>query len=454
MALSLLFGLATLQAAEAAPEINTIDELWAGYDPRAQALEIDVIKQVDEEGLRLETLYFTGEVFEGEKTRVFGYYGRPARPEGKLPGILHIHGGGQTANLAWVRYWAQRGYCALSFDFCGDTNLPTLGPEYRREHFTRWGKVQADMMKIGGRQMEPTPRHNAWFHWTMAARRGLTLLESQPHVDADRLGIFGISVGGTLTWIVAGVDPRVKVAAPIYGCGWESYPEFPPQPAAPVDRPTQLWRALIAPETHAPRITCPVLFFNATCDFHGRMDLAYETLDRLPAATERRQVFTPNYDHHIEPAEAYSLPLWMSAHLKGTPANWPATPRIEIAGSDPMPLVRVASVNPGEVERVDVYYALNNDWPMTRFWRSIAAERGADGVFTAAAPVLGADDTIYAFANVTYRSTIRISSRLLKQPVKELIGVRPTLVRTALVDTMETSADWCWVPAYTDPNQG
>ena len=55
-------------------------------------------------------------------------------------------------------------------------------------------------------------------------------------MDRDRLGIFGVSVGGTLTWIVAGVDARVKAAAPIYGCGWESYYEYPPQPDAPVDR--------------------------------------------------------------------------------------------------------------------------------------------------------------------------------------------------------------------------
>jgi len=435
--------------------IQTIDDLWAGYDPRTLALDVDVIKQVDEPGVRLETIYFTGEVFEGEKTRIFGYYGRPARPEGKLPAILHIHGGGQTANLGWVKYWAERGYCALSFDFCGDTNLPTLGPDYRREHFTKWGKVPADMMKVsGGRQMEPTPRYNPWYHWTMAARRGLTFLESQPHVDADRLGIFGISVGGTLTWIVAGVDPRVKVAAPIYGCGWESYPEFPPQLDLAVDRPTQLWRALIAPEAHSPRISCPVLFFNATDDFHGKMDLAYETLDRLPAAAQRGQVFTANYDHHIEPAEAHSLPLWMSAHLKGTPAVWPATAQIEIAGADPMPLVRVAPADADQVERVDVYYALNNDWPMSRFWRSAVAERGADGVFTAATPFLTADDVIYAFANVTYRSTIRLSTRLLKQPVKELAGTRPTLVRTSMIDAMDNADAWCWVPAYTDPNQG
>lgn len=435
--------------------IHTIDELWAGFDPHVLPLEIEAIKQQDEADVHLKTIYFTGEMFEGEKTRIFGYYGRPLRSEGKLPGILHIHGGGQTANLDWARFWAKRGYCALSFDFCGDTNLPNLGPEYRREHFTRWAKVPADMMKVGGgRQMEPTPRHNPWFHWTMAARRGLTLLESRPEVDEKRLGIFGISVGGTLTWIVAGVDSRVQAAAPIYGCGWESYHEFPPRLAAPVDVSTQLWRTLIAPEAHASRIRCPVLFFSATDDFHGKLDLAYETLDLLPKGVVRGQVLTANYDHHIEPIEAKSLPLWMDCQLKGSPESWPATPRIELSVADETPVVRVTPVEASQVKCVDIVYALNNDWPMTRFWRRATAQQGEDGTYVAATPVVSGDDTIYALANVTYRSAIRISSRLVKCSVTELPGARPSLSSSAMIDTMDTATDWNWEPAYTDPKEG
>jgi cephalosporin-C deacetylase-like acetyl esterase len=205
--------------------------------------------------LHLETVYFNGEEFEGSTVRIFGHFGRPKTVEGKVPAVLHIHGGGQTATLDWPRFWAARGYACLSFDFCGDTNLPELGPGYRREHFTKWVNIPANMMKVsGGLSMSPSPRHNPWYHWMLACRRGLTFLESRPEVDADRLGIFGISVGGTLTWGVASVDSRVKAAVPIYGCGWEFYP-YPPDTNAPAEENLRLWRALIAPETHAPRIS-------------------------------------------------------------------------------------------------------------------------------------------------------------------------------------------------------
>src|SRR5262245_5191467 len=362
--------LSTTTAAEAGPPakqptITTIEALWAGFDPRALPLDVEVVKAWAEGDVRLETVYFTGEVFDGEKARIFGHFGRPKAAGGKVPGVLHVHGGGQTANLEWPRFWAKRGYACLSFDFCGDTNLPKLGPGYRRERYTLWGKVPADMMKVGGGlSMKPTPRHNPWYHWTLAARRGLTFLETRPGVDAGKLGVFGVSVGGTLTWGIAALDPRVKAAAPIYGCGWEFYP-YPPDLKAPVGDELRLWRKLIAPEANAANIKCPILLLSATNDFHGRMDLAFRTLELVPAAV-KGQVFTPNYDHHVGPAEARSLPLFMDVHLKGTGGPWPATPRIDIEERGGVPVMRVTPASPDEVERADLYYCLNNDWPTTR----------------------------------------------------------------------------------------
>ncbi len=432
------------------PAIDSIDALWAGFDPRATPLEVEVIKAWDEEGVHLEMLYFTGEIFEGEKTRVFAYLGRPKAASDKLPGVLHIHGGGQTANLDWARFWGKRDYVCVSFDFCGNTNQPHLGPEYRRERYTLWGKVPADMVLVGGgTKMLPTLRHNPWYHWALTARRGLTMLEAQPDVNPGRLGIFGVSVGGTLCWTVAGVDPRVKAAVPIYGCGWEFYP-YPPDLDAPAPDELKLWRKLIAPEAHAGRIACPLLFLSGTNDGHGKMDLAYRTLDGLVSPI-RRQLFTPNYDHHVEPAEAASLPLWMDTHLKER-GSWPKTPRLAfIAGT--VPTVQVVPDRPDDVERVEIFYCLNSDWPMARFWRKAVEVRRVENQFVGQTPFLAKTDRLLAFANVVYRSGHRVSSRLEQQDVAELSSVEPTLSRQTLIDDMETSADWNWVPAYTDPNR-
>ena len=49
------------------------------------------------------------------------------------------------------------------------------------------------------------------------ARRGLDYLALRPDVDPTRLGVSGISLGGVLSGVVAGVDPRVKVILTLVG---------------------------------------------------------------------------------------------------------------------------------------------------------------------------------------------------------------------------------------------
>ena len=58
------------------------------------------------------------------------------------------------------------------------------------------------------------------YHAVAAVIRGHSLLASLEGVDPNRTGVTGISWGGYLTCIVAGVDDRFKVAVPVYGCGF------------------------------------------------------------------------------------------------------------------------------------------------------------------------------------------------------------------------------------------
>ena len=96
---------------------------------------------------------------------------------------------------------------------------------------------------------EPNLRASKWYHWVVLARRSLTVLERMPEVDPQRLGIFGISVGGSLVWYVAGTDDRVKATCAIYGCGWNTHPKSIYADDPDKDDPsTILWRKTMEPE--------------------------------------------------------------------------------------------------------------------------------------------------------------------------------------------------------------
>src|SRR5262249_47711208 len=151
------------------------------------------------------------EVADQFRVRAVAFYGFPDRSGKKVPGILHIHGGGQTATKGYVEYWARRGYAAMSINW---GSVPIAGePEPNN---TDWGPLAAAQSNVANTyKVRPEPKINSWYHWAIACRRALTFLEQQPEVDASRLAIFGISMGGRLTWLVAGLDTRIKAAVSV-----------------------------------------------------------------------------------------------------------------------------------------------------------------------------------------------------------------------------------------------
>jgi hypothetical protein len=116
-----------------------------------------------------------------------------------------------------------------------------------------------------------------------------------------------------------------------------------------------------------------------------------------------------------------------------------------------IPRIVVEVNQPGEVESVTAHYGLNNPWPTSRFYRAVTATKGPDGHYSATAPIVAPDDTIYAFANVAYRSGIQLSTRLIKVGARNLRDVQATLQRSVLIDAMDDDHAWFWWLAGTDP---
>jgi len=382
---------------------KTPEEVWAGYDPTALPLEIETIKIWEEDGCWYEKFRFTGEIYDNVSIRILGVRGGPIG-EKNVPGILHIHGGGQTLSPEWVRFWAKRGYGCVSIDFCGKA--------YDRTEYTEWGPLETcNMPKAGdGFFVHPDVRASSWYHWTLACRRALTVLSETKGVDRDRMGIFGISVGGTLCWNVAGCDRRVKAAAPIYGCGYNIDPRRSSREAGGVDADHHYFRTVMFPEAWAPYIECPVLFLSATNDMHGRMPTAFEALGAVSEPVW--QVFTAKYDHHVEPEQAIDLPLFMDWRLKGG-AAFPKSPSVSLSvGKDGVPTAKVTADRRGEVSRVEVYYSLDEKAPGARFWRTVHA-KSEGGAWRAALPVMDAWKTVSVFASVFYSGGPCLSSNLV-----------------------------------------
>lgn len=166
----------------------------------------------------VKTIFYEGLPYKGRPTRVFAYYGIPPhKPGEKVPGIVLVHGGGGSAFVRWVKLWNARGYAAISMDTCGCIPGNVFGSEQRghRRH------PDGGPAGWGGYANTGDPVQDQWMYHAVAdVILGHSLLRSFPEVDPARIGVTGISWGGVLTSIAAGLDDRFAFAVPVYGCGY------------------------------------------------------------------------------------------------------------------------------------------------------------------------------------------------------------------------------------------
>lgn len=425
--------------------IDTPDKVWRDFRPEAPELEIETIRSWHEDQADFETLRFTAERESSGRVRVFAIRGAP-KGGTRLPGILHIHGGGQTASLDWVRFWTSRGYVCVSYDF--------TGPWAGRKEFTDWGPIkQANLAEAnGGLQVRPTPRASSWYHWAVVARRALTLLSYHPKVDRDRLGIFGVSIGGTLCWLVAATDDRVKTTVAIYGCGYNFDKRRTVWGFSDLDPGVLLFTRVLAPEAYAAAIRRPLLLLDATNDFHGWMDNACEIVAQVHAI--RGLAFTPRYNHHIDGAEGQNLPAWMDWQLRAGPP-FPAEPKLDLRlNHDGDPLADVRPADEPHVRRVEVFYSLRDKPPPNRFWRRAETLKLKQRSWQATLPVVQSRDPIRVFANVYYLSGVCLSTNLARAIPDRLGVARASLPWSAspAAERIDPGAPFVFAAANTDPN--
>ncbi len=214
--------------------------------------------------------------WQGKPTRAFAWYGIPATKEGqKVPAMVLIHGGGGTAFAEWVQLWVGRGYAAIAMDTCGCVPRGKYGAWQRNEMGGPAG--------WGGFEQIDQPVADQWtYHAVADVILAHSLLRSLPQVDADRIGVTGISWGGYLTCIVAGVDSRFKLAVPVYGCGFlGENSTWLGQFASMGKEKAGKWLDLWDPSAHLPGAKMPMLWVTGTNDFAYPMDSLRKSY-RLP----------------------------------------------------------------------------------------------------------------------------------------------------------------------------
>jgi hypothetical protein len=173
--------------------------------PEKEPVKAEVFDRKEFDGFAVEKVFL--EVFPGYYATGNLYRPFPSDPDSKYPGVLCPHGHWPNGRFedsedssvpGRCLSFARQGYVCFAYDMVGFGDHKKLFPEHRfgGDREALWGFHPAALQ-------------------LRTSIRAVDFLESLPDVDPERIGCTGASGGGTQTFLLAAVDERIKVAAPV-----------------------------------------------------------------------------------------------------------------------------------------------------------------------------------------------------------------------------------------------
>jgi hypothetical protein len=239
---------------------------------------------------------------------VTGNLYRPAG-DGPYPAVLSPHGHWTNGRLENSEVTsgprraiglARQGFVVFTHDMIGYNDSRQLTHEFGGRRENLWG------LTLGGLQL-----------WN--GIRALDFLETLPYVRRDGFGVTGESGGGTQTFLLAAVDDRVAVAAPVNmislhmqgGCLCENLPGLR------LDTTNVEIAATIAPR--------PLLMVSATGDWTAEtLDVEYPAVRSIYAlfdAASRVRAVRIDAPHNYNKESREAMYAWMARWLQHAPED-------------------------------------------------------------------------------------------------------------------------------------
>lgn len=254
-------------------------------------------------GPGMRAIYYDALPWKGKPTKVFAWLGLPAKVTGKVPGVVLVHGGGGSAFKEWVRRWNERGFAAISISVEGQTDGsdPELPKETRGYRRHEWAGPQRE----GIYGDSGVPLADQWIYHAVADTvLANSLLRSLPEVDADKVGVMGISWGGVITATVIGIDDRFSFAIPMYGCGkmYDSGNHY-----GRILGTNAIYREAWDPLVRMDRVNLPVLWFSWPQDQHFPLDCQAACYRAAPGPHMVALVPGMGHGHAFGPPHGYAF---------------------------------------------------------------------------------------------------------------------------------------------------
>lgn len=388
--------------------VLTSRTLWENFDPAAEQLDIDPIKQTERGGLVTKTLYFTGRTLpSGAKTRVFGTVCFKKTAENK-PAVLVISNYSLPIEMSVLADIASRGFVAMSVDLAGrrPKGLHTIYPEellYCNNEFAR------NMFEI-----TETARETKLYEYTVSCRRAITYLLNEEHVS--QVSVLTEGRGAYVGIIVLGVENRVKNGAILFGNLYRNFPVLSRDENVldagkdelerhiAYDTRRQQWTLGLAPQTYAQQIKVPVYVINSANSPFVDIVQTNKTMMRLNAGS--RLLILPTSLDYLPKRYTDGVLTWLS--------GCKAKPRSEIKSFRNQTGDYCVSVNADRpLNKTSLWYCTDAD-SRAKHWTKATLTQG-DNCYVAKLNLYEKECNVACFA--TFDDDVSTSTLLLTEKV-------------------------------------
>jgi dienelactone hydrolase len=237
---------------------------------------------------------------EKENTWVFAAMGTPnvPMPKGGYPAIVLVHGGGGQVYEEWMLYWMRKGFVTIALDLFSNE----LDGDLQKVSNPDGGPKEGDGSNYDGVE---NPKQSWMYHSVYNVIMAHNILRARDDVNKDKIVITGVSWGGYITNIVAGLDNRFAAFAPMYGSGFlyqDSCWATNEKKFGGTEHRAE-WIKLYDPSSYLPNATKPMLYIS------GIDDAFFSTVSRAKsAALVKGEVY---YSQRSELPHGH---CWMLAH--------------------------------------------------------------------------------------------------------------------------------------------
>ena len=381
-------------------------------------LEIEVLSENIINGVKFKKIYFSARQINGKRPKGYGVLAESIS-NSPSPLIVIIGDISHSFDEDLLAYYARDNFNVFMFDYYGEDSKKTNFTKYPLEidyaNYIRAGRH----FKFA----DTTARETCYFEWCALGYYGVSAAIELCNIIDKKIGLLCIGTGANIAWMLSSLDKRISASCTVFSAGWNEYEGIykygSNNVVINIDEEREKWLAGIAAESYAKFITAPMLFISCTNNKMTHMERTCDTISRIPEKIFTLTCFSPRFSNVIGFKNTKNISLFFKKYLYMQDITLPKKLYCSIENQDGKAAINVLAEKSDDIALIVIYYCEGEINPCARNWFEINIDTFAEK-FTGYPKLSFENNQLFAYANITYKSGITVSSNVCVKRIKDL----------------------------------